>query len=414
VRDLDFIVASKCPDAITEFFCAHPLVEDLIARGPTKTSVRLKSGIQCDLRVVINAEYPFALNYFTGSKEHNIVMRNRALNRGWTLNEYRLGPAPIVETKLKTDRAGSPESPTKKSGRERSKSIAPSIPKINEEPDLYRALGLDFIPPELRENCGEFEAAESGKLPRLIELENLRGTFHCHTTASDGHNSLEEMVAAAQELGLEYIGIADHSRSSVQAHGVDAARLKVQQAQIRKLQSTLPDIRIFSGIECDILRDGSLDFDDEILAELDFVVASVHSTFNLSEAEMTKRVIRAITNPFVTMLAHPTGRLLLKREGYAIDIPAVLDAAAETGTWIELNAAPKRLDLDWRWWPLAKKKGVRCVINPDAHRTARLQDLWFGIGAARKGWLTKEDVLNCLPVTRIENELKRKREQISA
>ncbi len=414
VRDLDFIVASKCPDAITEFFCAHPLVEDLIARGPTKTSVRLKSGIQCDLRVVTNAEYPFALNYFTGSKEHNIVMRNRALNRGWTLNEYRLGPAPIVETKLKTDRAGSPESPTKKSGRERSKSIAPSIPKINEEPDLYRALGLDFIPPELRENCGEFEAAESGKLPRLIELENLRGTFHCHTTASDGHNSLEEMVAAAQELGLEYIGIADHSRSSVQAHGVDAARLKVQQAQIRKLQSTLPDIRIFSGIECDILRDGSLDFDDEILAELDFVVASVHSTFNLSEAEMTKRVIRAITNPFVTMLAHPTGRLLLKREGYAIDIPAVLDAAAETGTWIELNAAPKRLDLDWRWWPLAKKKGVRCVINPDAHRTARLQDLWFGIGAARKGWLTKEDVLNCLPVTRIENELKRKREQISA
>ena len=221
VRDLDFIVASKSPDAITEFFCAHPFVEGLIARGPTKTSARLKSGIQCDLRVVTNAEYPFALNYFTGSKEHNIVMRNRALNRGWTLNEYRLGAAPIVETKVKTDRADSPESPTKKSGRGRSKSIAPSIPKINEEADLYRALGLDFIPPELRENCGEFEAAESGKLPRLIELENLRGTFHCHTTASDGHNSLEEMVAAAQELGLEYIGIADHSRSSVQAHGLD-------------------------------------------------------------------------------------------------------------------------------------------------------------------------------------------------
>jgi len=410
VRDLDFIVASKIPDAITEFFCAHPLVETLIARGPTKTSVRLKSGIQCDLRVVTNAEYPFALNSFTGSKEHNIVMRNRALNRGWTLNEYRLGPAPIVETKLETDKAGSPESPTKKSGRERSKSIAPSIPKINEEPDLYRALGLDFIPPELRENCGEFEAAESGKLPRLIELENLRGTFHCHTTASDGHNSLEEMVAAAQELGLEYIGIADHSRSSVQAHGLDAPRLKVQQAQIRKLQSILPDIRIFSGIECDILRDGSLDFDDEILADLDFVVASVHSTFNLSEAEMTRRVVRAISNPFVTMLAHPTGRLLLKREGYAIDIPAVLDAAAETGTWIELNAAPKRLDLDWRWWPLAKEKGVRCVINPDAHRTTRLQDLWFGIGAARKGWLTKEDVVNCLPLGKIDGALKAKRQ----
>jgi DNA polymerase (family X) len=409
VRDLDFIVASKSPDAITEFFCAHPFVEGLIARGPTKTSVRLKSGIQCDLRVVTNSEYPFALNYFTGSKEHNIVMRNRALNRGWTLNEYRLGPAPAVETKLKTDRGGPPESRTKKNGRGGSKSIAPSILKINEEADLYRALGLDFIPPELRENCGEFEAAELGKLPRLIELENLRGTFHCHTTASDGHNSLEEMTAAAQELGLEYIGIADHSRSSMQAHGLDAARLKVQLVQIRKLQSTLPDIRIFSGIECDILRDGSLDFDDEILASLDFVVASVHSTFNLSEAEMTKRVIRAITNPFVTMLAHPTGRLLLKREGYAIDIPAVLEAAAETGTWIELNAAPKRLDLDWRWWPLAKEKGVRCVINPDAHRTARLQDLWFGIGAARKGWLTKEDVVNCLPLGKIEVALKAKR-----
>ena len=408
VRDLDFIVASKSPDAITEFFCAHRSVEGLIARGPTKTSVRLKSGIQCDLRVVTSAEYPFALNYFTGSKEHNIVMRNRALQRGWRLNEYRLGPIPNVE-----GRGDSLESSAKRRGKPNvggaSVPRRAKIPTIRDETELYRALGLDFIPPELRENCGEFEAAENGKLPRLIELENLRGTFHCHTTASDGHNSLEEMVAAAQELGLEYIGIADHSRSSVQAHGLDAARLNVQRAQIRKLQTTLTDIRIFSGIECDILRDGSLDFDDEILGQLDFVVASVHSTFNLSEAEMTKRVVRAISNPFVTMLAHPTGRLLLKREGYAIDIPAVLEAAAETGTWIELNAAPKRLDLDWRWWTLAKQKGVRCVLNPDAHRTARLQDLWFGIGAARKGWLTKEDVVNCLPLTKIEAALKAKR-----
>src|SRR5438067_6043073 len=357
-------------------------------------------------------------------------MRNRALNRGWTLNEYRLGPAPNLETKGRGDSPQSSVKSNKKATGGRSPSIASvKIPTIRDEAELYRALGLDFIPPELRENCGEFEAAGNGKLPRLIELGNLRGTFHCHTTASDGHNSLEEMVAAAQELGLEYIGIADHSRSSVQAHGLDAPRLKVQQAQIRELNKRLRnegingapsphsspsgrggrtaagegnlDIHVFSGIECDILRDGSLDFDDEILAELDFVVASVHSTFNLSEAEMTKRVIRAISNPFVTMLAHPTGRLLLKREGYAIDIPAVLDAAAETDTWIELNAAPKRLDLDWRWWPLAKEKGVRCVINPDAHRTARLQDLWFGIGAARKGWLTKEDVVNCLPLAKI-------------
>jgi DNA polymerase (family 10) len=392
VRDLDFIVASASPDAIAEAFCAHPLVENVIARGPTKTSVRLKSGIQCDLRVVTSQEYPFALNYFTGSKEHNIVMRNRALDRGWTLNEYRLAPAPQTT-------AG------KRQG------TAIEIPPISDEAELYRALGLDFIPPELRENGGEFEAAESGNLPRLIEREDLRGTFHCHTTASDGHNSLAEMVEAARDLGLEYIGIADHSRSSVQAHGLDESRLKVQRAQIRALNETAADIRVFSGIECDILRDGSLDFPDEILAELDFVVASIHSTLNLTEAEMTKRVIRAMENPYVTMLAHPTGRLLLKREGYAIDIPGILDAAARTGTWIELNAAPKRLDLDWRWWPLAKRKGVRCVINPDAHRVARLQDLSFGIGAARKGWLTKDDVVNCLPLKKIETELKKKRER---
>src|SRR5438045_1806685 len=272
---MDSIVAVKSHVTRSECSCAKPFVDGFIARGPTKTSVLLKSRIQCDLRVVTNAEYPFALNYFTGSKKHNIVMRNRALNRRWTLNEYRLGPAPNLER----DTADSPEATaTKRAGKRSAGRLASAaaIPNINDEAELYSALGLDFIPPELRENCGEFEAAESGKLPRLIELENLRGTFHCHTTASDGHNSLDEMVAAAQELGLEYIGIADHSRSSVQAHGLDAARLKVQQAQIRKLQSTLSDIRIFSGIECDILRDGSLDFGDEILAQLDFVVASVH------------------------------------------------------------------------------------------------------------------------------------------
>ncbi len=387
VRDLDFIVASASPEAISSFFAAHELVESVIARGPTKTSVRLRSGIQSDLRVVSNSEYPFALNYFTGSKEHNIVMRNRALDRGWTLNEYRLGPAPNAK-----------KAPHK-------------FPAVNEERELYRALGLDFIPPELRENCGEFDAAENGTLPRLIEAENLRGTFHCHTSASDGHNSLEEMVAAAQELGLQYIGIADHSRSQVQAHGLDEARLKVQRAQIRELNSRLKGIHIFAGVECDILRDGSLDFPDELLAELDFVVASVHGTLNLTEAEMTRRVVRALENPLVTMLAHPTGRLLLKRDAYPIDLAAVIEAAAATSTWIEINAAPKRLDLDWRWWPLAKSKGVPCVINPDAHRASRLQDLWFGIGVARKGWLTKEDVVNCLPLAQIEVELTRKRRE---
>jgi len=399
VRDVDLVVATKKPVAITEFLIKHALVESIIAQGPTKTSVRLRSGIQCDLRVVSSAEYPFALNYFTGSKEHNIEMRSRALQRGWTLNEYRLACLPP-----------NPESKKVRAGRAAKRSKI-KIPPVRDEADLYRALGLDFVPPELRENCGEFEAAEKHLLPRLLEQENLRGTFHCHTVASDGHNTLEEMAAAAQELGLEYLGIAEHSKSSIQAHGIDASKLRSQIATIRKLNKKLDGFRLFAGVECDILRDGKLDFDDEILAELDFAVASIHSVFNLSEAEMTKRIIRAMENPFITILAHPTGRLLLKRDPYLVDVPAVLEAAAATGTWIELNAAPKRLDLDWRWWPLAKQKGVKCVINPDAHRTERLQDLWFGVGIARKGWLTKADVMNCLTLSKIESALQAKRDK---
>jgi len=391
VHDVDLVVATKKPDAITKFFVAHPLVESIIAQGPTKSSVRLRSGVQCDLRVVSAAEYPFALAYFTGNKEHNIELRSRALQRGWTLNEYRLAPLP-------------PNPKAKKKG------PAEKIPKVRDESDLYRAVDLDFIAPELRENSGEFEAAEKHSLPRLIEQENLRGTFHCHTAASDGHNTLEEMAEAAQALGLEYLGIADHSRSSIQARGLDEAKLRAQVAAIRKLNKKFDGFRLFAGVECDILRDGSLDFEDKVLSELDYVVASIHSVFNLSEPDMTRRVIRAMENPFVTMLAHPTGRLLLKREPYQIDIPAILDAAAETGTWVELNAAPKRLDLDWRWWPRAKEKGVKCVIDPDAHRVERLQDLWFGVGVARKGWLTKEDVVNCLPLGKIEQALQAKRE----
>ena len=390
VRDLDLVVATKKPDAITQSFIKHPLVESIIAQGPTKTSVRLRSGIQCDLRVVSTAEYPFALNYFTGSKEHNIEMRSRALHRGWTLNEYRLAALP-------------PDPKAKKKIRRQ------KIPKVHDEAELYRAFGLDFIAPELRENCGEFEAAEKHTLPRLIEKENLRGTFHCHTVASDGHNTLEEMAAAAQELGLEYLGIAEHSKSTVQGHGLTEAQLREQIAAIRKLNKKFDGFRLFAGVECDILRDGKLDFPDDLLAELDFVVASIHSVFNLPEIEMTRRIIKAMENPFVTMLGHPTGRLLLKREPYHVDLATVIDAAARTGTWIELNAAPKRLDLDWRWWPRAKEKGVKCVVNPDAHRAERLQDLWFGIGIARKGWLTKDDVMNCLPLARIEKALKAKR-----
>jgi len=419
VRDLDFVVATKKPDAITKFFAAHPLVDSIIAQGSTKTSVRLRSGIQSDLRVVSAAEYPFALNYFTGSKEHNIEMRNRALKRGWTLNEYRLAPLPPDP---KEGRGGSPEPPAPRAQAGRLRSIAPTtkarenkspaeIPKVREEADLYRALDLDFIPPELREDCGEFEAAKKHLLPKLIENKDLCGTFHCHTVASDGHNTLEEMAEAAQALGLQYLGIAEHSRSSIQAHGVDEAKLRAQIATIRKLNKKFKNVRLFAGVECDILRDGSLDFPDEVLSELDYTVASIHSVFNLSEADMTERIIRAMENPFITILGHPTGRLLLKREPYQVDLATIIDAAARTGTWIEINAAPKRLDLDWRWWPRAKQKGVKCVINPDAHRVERLQDLWFGVGVARKGWLTKDDVMNCLPLAKIEIELKKKRER---
>ena len=412
VHDLDLLVATKKPEAITKFFISHPLVESIIAQGPTKSSVRLRSGVQSDLRVVSTAEYPFALAYFTGNKEHNIELRSRALKRGWTLNEYRLAPLPVE------GRGGSPEPPGMQGKAGRLRSIAPTtkkkirpkkIPKVHDEAGLYRAVDLDFILPELRENWGEFEAAEKHSLPKLIEKENLRGTFHCHSTASDGHNSLEEMAEAAQALGLEYLGIADHSRSQIQAHGLDEKKLLAQVAAIRKLNKKFDGFRLFAGVECDILRDGTLDFSDELLSQLDFVVASVHSALGLSEAEMTLRVIRAMENPFVTMLAHPTGRLLLKREPYKIDVPKILDAAARTGTWVELNAAPKRLDLDWRWWPMAKQKCVKCVINPDAHRAERLQDLWFGIGIARKGWLSKDDVMNCLPLEKIEHALAAKR-----
>jgi DNA polymerase (family 10) len=382
VHDLDFIVATRYPAEVTAHFIRHDAVEEIIAQGPTKTSVRLKAGMQADLRVVTNEEYPFALAYFTGSKEHNVKIRALALARGWTLNEYRMA---LVEGKSSA-----------------------AVPEINEERELYRALGLEYIEPELRENRGEIEAAAKGRLPQLLTLANLRGTFHNHTTASDGRNSLEEMAAAARELGLEYLGIADHSKSSFQAHGLDAKRLLDQREKIRKLNEGYDGFRLFAGTECDILKDGALDFPDEVLGQLDYVVASVHSVFNLSEAEMTARIIRALSNPHVTMMGHLTGRLLLSREAYAVDVPAVIEAAAATGTWIELNANPARLDMDWRWWPLAKEKGVRCVINPDAHSTAGLQQLWFGVAAARKGWLTREDVVNCLPLGEIGRALESK------
>ncbi|MDB6133119.1 MAG: histidinol-phosphatase [Verrucomicrobiales bacterium] len=384
VHDLDFLVATKKPEALMEAFVKPPWVQSVIASGPTKTSVRLQNGVQCDLRAVSNAEFPFALAYFTGSKEHNIQMRSRALKHGWTLNEYRFAPTG----------ADSPEPPD----------------DIYDESQLHRALGLEFIEPELREGSGEIEAAEAGTLPKLIETGNLRGTFHNHTTASDGHATLRQMAEAAMELGLEYLGIADHSKASFQANGLDEARLRAQLEEIRELNREFaPDFRLFAGSEVDILKDGSLDFPDDLLAELDYAVASVHSVFNLPEAEMTERILRAVANPHITMLGHPTGRLLLKRESYAVNIPAIIEACAANGTIIELNASPWRLDLDWRWWRMASAKGVKCSINPDAHSTDGLQDLWHGIRAARKGWLTRADVLNTLPLDKVWSALQAKR-----
>lgn len=383
VHDLDFLVAASDRKRVGDFFANYPEVESVIAHGETKVSTRLKSGIQCDLRIVQNEEFPFATAYFTGSKEHNVKIRALALRHGWSLNEYRLTP---VEGKAKRE----------------------PIPEIREEKDLYAALGLDHVPPELREDRGEIDAAAEGRLPRLIQLENLRGTFHNHTTASDGRASLREMAEAARDLGLEYLGISDHSKSSFQANGLDEKRLREQGKQIDELNAELDDLHLFRGVECDILRDGSLDYDDSVLAELDFVVASVHNALTLGEAEMTKRIIAALANPYVTMLGHLTGRLLLSRPSYALDIPAVIEAAAETGTIIELNCNPRRLEMDWRWWPLAIEKGVKCSINPDAHSVEGLQDLWFGIGAARKGWLTADQVINTLPRSRVEKVLKAK------
>lgn len=394
IGDLDLLVSSTKPESVSEFFVNHPLVQEVLMQGPTKSSVRLKpskeghAGLQCDLRVVKPEEFPFALVYFTGSKEHNIRLRSRALEQGWSLNEYRF----TVQEQKKN-------SPDKIS----------SPPKIHDEAELYASLGLDFIPPELREDRGEIAAAAAGKLPDLLEWRQLKGTFHCHTKASDGQNTLLEMATAAQDLGLEYLGIADHSKSSVQAHGIDETRLAEQVVEIKKLNATFKDFRVFAGTECDILKNGALDFSDEVLASLDYVVASVHSSFTLSEAEMTKRIIRAMENPYVTMIGHLTGRILFSRASYALNVPAIIDAAAATGTIIEINANPKRLDMDWRWWALAKEKGVLCVINPDAHTTAGIQNLIYGVGAARKGWLTKQDVINCLSTHEVENALSVKR-----
>ncbi len=389
IGDIDLLASSKKPAEVIEHFVAQPGILKITAQGETKASVILEGGIQCDLRVVADREFPFALAYFTGSKEHNIVMRQRAIQRGLRLNEYGL-----FKSKVET------RDP---------KLLVP----CRDEAEIFAKLDLPLVPPELREDQGEFAAGQKNDLPRSVEWTDLKGSLHNHSTWSDGHNQLEEIAEYMDELGLEYWAITDHSKSSFQANGLDARRVREQIKEIKKINARLAgrgsDFRLLAGTEVDILRD-RLDFDDELLAELDVVVASLHIPAG-SEAENTKRLIRAAENKFVHLIGHPTGRLLLEREPYPVNIQAVIDACAETGTWIELNCNPHRFDLDWRLWPYAKSKGVKCVINPDAHRNEHAGFLRLGTGIARKGWLEQRDVINTLTFGSLRKELNRKRQK---
>jgi DNA polymerase (family 10) len=370
-------------------FVGLPGVVQVTGQGSTKSSVVVGmvtgSGqrllLNADLRVVQDSQFPFALHHFTGSKEHNVAMRTRAQARGIKINEYELlGPDGSIPCK--------------------------------DEVEFFRALGLDYIPPEMRENTGELEAAEKGQVPRLIEPGDVTGVFHCHTVYSDGANSVEEMALAARALGLQYLGIGDHSQSLTVANGLGPERVRQQQAEIDDLNKRFKGFKVFKGTECDILADGSLDYDEGLLATFDYVVASVHSFFNMSRAGMTERIIRAIRHPRVTVLGHPTGRLLLRREAYQVDLDAVLQAAAEAGTMIEINADPHRLDLDWVHCKRARALGVKLVINPDAHSTGGIGYYRFGVDVARRGWLEKDNVFNTLPLAEVTRALAERRRKV--
>lgn len=388
VGDLDFLVATTDPAPVVEWFMAQPGVGEITARGETRASVRLASGLQADLRLVPPDQFVFTLHHLTGSKDHNVQLRHRAQQRGLSMSEWGLVPA-----------AG--EGTAKQKAEDRGRKT-----DIHTEEQLFQKLGLAYIPPELREGRGEIEAAEQGALPRLVEEGDIRGVFHNHTTASDGHNTLEEMTAAAQALGLEYLGIADHSKSSVQARGLSEERLAAQIAGIKRLNAAGKfKCHVFTGTECDILPDGKLDFDAGLLSQLDYTVVSVHSSFRQEREVMTRRIIRALEQPHVTMLGHLTGRLLLEREGHEADVEKIIDAAIAHGVVIELNANPWRLDLDWRHWRKAAERGLLCSINPDAHRAEQLAYYQVGVGSARKGWLTKEHILNTRPLAAVKKFL---------
>lgn len=367
VKDIDIVVSTDSPKKVMDDFVILSNVDSVVAKGETKSSVVLKSGINADLRCVTDQEFPYALHHFTGSKEHNTAMRSRSRKMFLKMNEYGLFKG--------------------------KKNI-----KCKDETEIFKRLDLEFIPPELREDMGEIAAAEKGDLPKLIERKDMRGMLHVHTKASDGSDTIEELANAAKKMGYEYLGICDHSQSAAYAGGLKPKDVLAQHEEIDKLNKKLRGIIVLKGIEVDILADGSLDYKKDILERFDFIIGSVHSGFSVPEKEMTERICNAIKNPYFTILGHPTGRLLLAREGYAVDMEKVIDTAARYGKAIELNANPHRLDIDWKYGPYVKKMGVKIAICPDAHSNEGMYDMMFGVGIARKAWYTKDDVINAWPL----------------
>lgn len=379
VKDIDLVASTDEPAGLTQYFTELPMIADVIAHGDTKASVRLDQGINTDLRVVKKDEFPYALHHFTGSKEHNTALRHRAKNMGLKINEY--GLFRVKNEELVTCR---------------------------DETEFFTALGLNYIPPELRENYGEIEAAEKGELPVLLETDDIRGIFHVHTIYSDGLNTLEEVVRHCSELGYEYVGITDHSQSAFYAGGLKEDDLAKQHEEIEGLRERHPNVAILHGVESDIRADGSLDYPDAVLEQLDFVIASVHSGLRMERVKMNERLVNVLSHPAVTMLGHPTNRLLLGRDSSFLDIEKIFQAASDNGVILELNASPARLDLDWRHLKMIREMGLMVSINPDAHRLDSFEDTWVGVAIARKGWLEKKDVFNTRSRSEVEEYLKRR------
>jgi DNA polymerase (family 10) len=379
VGDLDLLVTGPNAEAALEKVATYSRVYEVLGRGANKTSVKLgREGLQVDVRALPRESFGAALQYFTGSKEHNVAIRTRAVKMGLTLNEYGLFRAETGEL----------------------------VAGATEE-DVYRALGLDWIPPEMRENLGEIELAASHNLPELVELNHIRGDLHMHTVATDGKATLEEMAEAARELGYEYIAITDHSKALAMANGLDEARVVAFAKQIREMDRAGLGIRVFSGLECDIMKDGAMDIAEDALAELDLVVGSVHNNMSMESAEMTDRLLRALESPSLRVLGHPTGRLLLQREPFPFDFERIVDEAVRRGVALEINSSPERLDLNAQMARAAKARGARFTISTDAHHPSHLRGMRYGVTTARRAWLGAADILNTLPLDQFQAALTR-------